>query len=92
MSVDPTIKKQKKGTVYFKCSCVADGGANRRSTDAPGPQLWGRGHNYLVQRGKFKQLGGGKEVTDGIIAVSTHCNAILDALEKKWFPGVQPLL
>ena len=43
MSVDQTIKKQKKGTVYFKCSCVADGGANRRSTDAPGPRLWGRG-------------------------------------------------
>ena len=34
---------------------------------------------------------GGKEITDGMSVVSTHCDAILDASEKKWFPGVEPL-
>ena len=41
--------------------------------------------------GKCKQLEGGKEVADGMSAVSTHCDAILDASEKKWLPGVEPL-
>ena len=34
---------------------------------------------------------GGKEIMDGMSVVSTCCDAVLDASEKKWFPGVEPL-
>ena len=35
---------------------------------------------------------GEKEVEDGMIAVSTRCNTVLDASENKGLPGVEPLL
>ena len=51
----------------------------------------GRGQ-LLSATGQNQTAGRGGAVADGMIAVSTCCNAILDASENKWFPGVEPLL
>ena len=80
----------KKGTVYFTHCCVKDGGADGRLTDVPSPWLRGRGQ-LTNSIGQIQEAGRGKEVVDGMSVVSTCCDAILDAPEKKWFPGVEPL-
>ena len=82
---------QKKGSVYFKLCRVANGGADGWSTDAPRPWLRGRGQ-LTNSIGQIQAAGrGGGEVVDGMSVVSTQCDAVLDASEKKWFPGVEPL-
>ena len=86
LSMNPT-----KGTVYFKHCRVADGRANGWLTDAPGPSVKGARTTNQFNWANSSSWKRGEEVVDGMSVVGTHCDAVLDASEKKWFPGVEPL-
>ena len=62
----------------------------------PGPRGGGGGGGARTtikcNWAKSSRWEGGKEVEDGMIAVSTRCNTVLDASENKGLPGVEPLL